>query len=199
VPEIEKMKPAYEHTIGRGLYGTYGPEMGAIDYALLRARIASSKRGATVVHPVLYEITATEINMLDLRSDDSAEEILAEFTLRLEQWLEEAIKTPSDPLRLQEGGTKKLIHKINDREQHRYRLLKETSMRSDLFTATIEDLGFQGLIVREGGEGDIGDHESWVIFDPSKAKVTAEEQFKDPQPLAIPPELPQDPTGNWWG
>lgn len=36
-------------------------------------------------------------------------------------------------------------------------------------------LGYDGLIAWEGGEGDIGPHESWVVFDPHKVSALAEQ------------------------
>ncbi len=38
----------------------------------------------------------------------------------------------------------------------------------DVVTECLSQRGYDGLVTFEGGEGDIGDHDTWVMFDPDK-------------------------------
>lgn len=47
------------------------------------------------------------------------------------------------------------------------------------FSLYLSGLGYDGLITHEGGEGDIGNHESWVVFDPQKVDIVSEQSLEE--------------------
>jgi hypothetical protein len=47
-----------------------------------------------------------------------------------------------------------------------------------LFSIFMQNRGYDGLKAWEGGEGGIGPHASYVIFDPSKLQVIAEHYLR---------------------
>ena len=57
---------------------------------------------------------------------------------------------------------------------HRY---KEITQWGWLFSEYIAGLGYDGLIAMEGGEGHGFNHDSYVIFDASKARLVREQKI----------------------
>jgi hypothetical protein len=74
--------------------------------------------------------------------------------------------------------------------ENRTRMIDDNSFRSlkdllfgvgDWARSMLQDMGYDGLMAIEGGEGgnglDIGKHDSYVIFDPKKVKVVEQINF----------------------
>jgi len=200
VSDIKDMQPAEDHTIGQGVYSTYNPNDGAIGYALHRARLASHKPETSIVDPVLYEITAKDVNLLDLRGKNVFEEFKAEFRDFLESWIKKEESTiDEDSHWLSWAYINKARGVVNaiDTQDASARFLKYIAV-PNVFNLYIEKLGYQGIVGKEGGEGEIGEHESWVLFSSTHVEVTGETSFVDPNPSEPPSHEPSEAGVNWW-
>lgn len=143
-----------EATIGQGLYLTSD-----IDAAAGYAKRRSKGKGGLV--PSVYKVEVTNLRMADLRTMEGVklfadllrERLSAEIKKPNLKWYQEAIQSNS------------------------YKALKDiTWNHQDLVTQIIKGQGFDGLIAIEGGEGEeIGNHDSYVVFDSSKAEVKSNE------------------------
>ncbi|WP_280421399.1 hypothetical protein [Nocardia carnea] len=65
-----------------------------------------------------------------------------------------------------------------------------TQASGKLFSAFLRQQGFDGLIAIEGGEGHIGVHHSYVLFDPAQARIRSEKDVSAPT-MTTRPDLPE--------
>jgi len=158
---ITSFNPAEEDTIGSGVYFT-SEEKDAQGYALRRAK----GRGGS---PVVYKVEVENIKLANLTEDENVTEIMKGFkdilvgkiTPNL-KWYE--LETIARSVQAIENGR---IHAGNLREV--------TFNYTKTFSEYLKGLGYDGLVAIEGGEGDeIGRHDSYVIFNPEKAKILDE-------------------------
>jgi hypothetical protein len=164
-PEISVLRSAEETTLGNGVY-LLPLESEAAGYARRRARGRNTK-------PVIYGAAIENLKLLDLRKDENVNKIMPGFAELLSErlmrpglpWNDEEVLNQSIDL-IRRG----LIGSGNIR--------KVVFANGELFKKYIQGLGYDGLIGLEGGEGDdIGNHETYLIFDPSKAKIIEERQI----------------------
>jgi hypothetical protein len=170
--DISDFQPAEETTIGDGLYTT-SEAKDAIGYARIRA---SARNG----EPVIYEVGIDDKRLLDLRSSKNVIETLEGFRSILLDKLK-SVK-PDAPWYIKSGYFRSIeeLDKIVDGEKSAGNLKDVVSSCGDVFSSYLESLGYDGLIFLEGGEGGDGgpgNHDSYLIFDPSKAKVLREHKI----------------------
>jgi hypothetical protein len=158
---ITEFKAAEETTVGTGFYLTSEEEKGK-GYAKRRSMRSSEAK------PTVYETEISNMRLADLREPETLP-ILAQL-LKVE--VEELLKNPDAPYYVQ-GNNLQLLAKIR---QGKYRSLKDlTGNHSDVTTKIMRKLGYDGLIAIEGGEGEeIGNHDTYLIFDPSRVKILRE-------------------------
>lgn len=158
---IKEFRIAEESTIGEGLYLTSQRET-AEGYAKRRAKLNPHSK------PTVYQVEISNLRMADFREKKT----LDIFASKLKNRLLEEVKKPDLPYYIQ-GAMRQTLEKIN---AHSYRSGKDLMWsHPGLSTEIVKNEGFDGLLAKEGGEGDeIGDHDSYVIFDPTKAKVLKE-------------------------
>lgn len=190
-------------TIGAGLYATSMPDQ-AFGYAVLRAhdheeggpRI-KTKEGVVepLNSPVVYELTLQDVTFADLREQANIDRVLpGPFADFLATWIDEHQEAiDSDRYHVaREGMTQALtqLRAINTVQAGQIKLaLGNFYMVGEAFTDYLQSLGYDGLIGIEGGEqistiqSYTGIHDSWVLFDPAKAKVTDEVSFDTPEML----------------
>lgn len=179
---------AEETTIGNGFYTTSMPDQ-AFGYATARAdkRI---KVGDTITttgsSPVVYEVEVTDATFLDLRDSDNRQRVMKEFAQYLEGWLEvqkqrEGLTWRYERYLATVADRIGIIHEHEGNLPHGVGLKGVLQHTSSIFTEFVTGLGYDGAIGLEGGEGGYTDqHDSWVIMDPSRAKVTNETTFLTP-------------------
>lgn len=177
-PGIKQLGIAGEDTIGKGVYLTSEPIKG-LGYG--RRSASETKEPENKNKPTIYETTIRDIKLADLRKQENVDRLLPGFKEFLKQqinkldtkttsgyWQREAIiknSLPAFDLKIGPGSLKLLTYNC-----------------TGFFTDYVRNLGYDGLIAFEGGEGyevdgewqNIGDHDSYVIFDPDKVKVIGE-------------------------
>ena len=156
--DIAKFNPAEETTIGKGLYLTSDINAAA-GYAKRRSK------GEEGLVPSVYKVEVKNLRMADLRTVEGVK-LFADL-------LRKRLFTESKKPNLewyQEASIQKTLEVIRTNS---YKALKDiTWNHQDLVTQIIKDQGFDGLIAIEGGEGDeVGNHDSYVVFDPSKVEI----------------------------
>lgn len=164
---IKELRIAEESTIGEGLYLTFQQEA-AEGYAKRRAKLNPNSR------PTVYQVEVSNLRMADFREKTTMDV----FASKLKNRLLEEVKKPNLPY-YAKRAMQETLEKINT---HSYRSEKDLMWsHPDLSTEIVRSEGFDGLIAYEGGEGDeVGNHDSFVIFDPSKAKVLREISLDNP-------------------
>ncbi len=161
---IKQFNKAEEDTVGSGVYFTSDAK-NAVGYARRRSR---RREGAS---PVIYESSVRDVKLLDLRKTRNVEIVLDGF----KEVLKEKLKKPDLDFFVHRM-IEKAIEKINS---GKVRNLKEIAQRDgESFSTYIKSLGYEGLVTFEGGEGDdVGRHDTYLIFDPEKAKIIQEHKI----------------------
>jgi len=163
---INEFTKAEEDTIGSGIYFTSRAE-DAVGYAKRRSR---GKKGSS---PIIYETVIENLKLVDLRQDDNAHKILEGFKLLLIKKLEQ----PGLDYFVK-NACRNSIDAIDQNKVGAGNLKEATASHTQLFSDHIRSLGYDGLIALEGGEGeDIGQHDTYLIFDPEKAKIRKEDKI----------------------
>ncbi len=167
--EIKLFDKAEEDTVGSGVYFT-SEARDAIGYA--RRRSKSSKDKA----PVIYEGSVENMKVLDLRNKENVKKILDGFKQILLKEIE--LNQGGDPENKKYFWRRVLevaIEKIDSGKVAAGNLRDVTFSTGRLFSDYCQTLGYGGLITFEGGEGDeIGNHDTYLIFDPSRIKINRE-------------------------
>ena len=166
-PGIEVMNLAEEDTVGSGVYFT-SEEKDANGYAKRRSR---SKKESS---PILYTASIENLKLLDLRQDENVKKILVGF----KNVLEEKLKDPKINW-AKEAAINNAIEAINLNKVSRGNLREVAFSFGTSFSEYCRSLGYDGLITFEGGEGeDIGDHDTYLIFDPERAKIIESKEIE---------------------
>lgn len=163
---IKSFNKAEEDTVGSGIYFT-SEAKDAIGYARRRSR---RKEGSS---PIIYESSVENIKLLDLRKDKNVSKILEGFKKILKdklknqnlKWNYETILQRAieaiDSNKIGSGNLREVIFSIGQ-----------------LFSDYVKSLGYDGLVTFEGGEGeDIGNHDTYLIFDSDKVKINKENKI----------------------
>ena len=173
---IKTFHKAEEDTVGSGIYFTSEPK-DAIGYAKIR----SERRRNSMSHvspedqdsvPVIYESLIENVKMCDLRVDENIKKVLIGFRKILK---EEIIKSDIEWFR--RGSLEQAIEKIDGRKIGAGNLKEIAQSNGKLFSGYIKSLGYDGLIVLEGGEGENGNHDTYLIFDTEKVKINQERKI----------------------
>jgi len=163
---IENFNKAEEDTVGSGIYFT-SEAKDAIGYARRRAR---REKDAS---PVIYESSVENMKLLDLRKDENIKKILDGF----KQILTEKLKEPDLKWNVQ-GVFQRALEAINSGKVGSGNLREVTFSTGQMFSDYCKSMGYEGLITFEGGEGDdVGNHDTYLIFDPEKAKINQEHKI----------------------
>ena len=76
-----------------------------------------------------------------------------------------------------QGGLERTIETINGGKIRAGNLKEIAQSNGKLFSDYIKSFGYEGLITLEGGEGGNGNHDTYLIFDPEKAKINQEHKI----------------------
>ena len=174
---IEKFNKAEEDTVGSGIYFT-SEAKDAIGYARLRSQRERNQQrndGLPVVPdsaPVIYESSIENMKLLDLRKSENVRKVLANF----KEVLKEELKKPN--LRWSwEMALDQIIETINSGKIGAGNLKEVTQRTGKLFSEHVKSLGYEGLVTFEGGEGNNGDHDTYLIFEGDKVKIDQEHKI----------------------
>lgn len=167
--DIKNLAAAEETTVGEGVYFTSEP-LSAIGYARERAKLRKNfppegykKDG---VAPVVYEALVQNLKLLDLRKPANVSKILPEFRTKLRE-VEQDSKSPW----FLQIAMHEAIQQINTGKVGPGSIKLIAVNHPKLFTEYVRSLGYDGLITYEGGDGDVGNHDTYLVFDPEKAKI----------------------------
>jgi hypothetical protein len=179
VPGIRVLDPAraprsetVEWTVGEGTYFT-SQLLDGEGYARVRAVEHGGR-------PIVYTTQIRNVHLADLRSDDAIDGALRGFARHLSREL-----TRSPPSTFIE--TNDWLAAIQDIETGAYRRGGKSHIKPVVHQYHLEreftrylraELGYDGLVTMEGGEVEgaaaIGAHDTYVLFDPRKARVVDE-------------------------
>jgi len=166
VSGIEELSEAEEDTVGRGIYFTSEHE-DAIGYARRRSRTRKD------AEPVVYETSIENMRLLDLRKDENVRRVLDGFKEILQDKLKKSELSWN-----QEEILKRAIKAIEAGKVKAGNLKEVTFSLGRTFSDHVKSLGYEGLVTLEGGEGeDIGDHDTYLIFDSEKIKINQEHKI----------------------
>ncbi len=160
---ISKFNKAVDDTVGSGIYFTSEYEK-AMGYAQVRSSREKD------ISPVVYEASIENIKLCDLRKTENIKKILPGFRKIL---LEHSAQSNSPWWVV--AASNQSIEAIDLKKITAGRLKDVAGPHGDLFTQYIQSLGYDGVITFEGGEGQIGDHDTYLIFDPDKIKIVQEQ------------------------
>lgn len=155
VADINKFSTAEESTLGTGVYFTSQPDK-ASGYAERRSRKDEDT-------PVVHIRQIENLKLLDLRNEDNLLKVLPSFKLILiEERKRKDLKYYYEDL---------LDRKIEEISSGKIHYPKEIAHQMpDLFAKYVQSLGYDGVLAIEGGEGEIGEHDTYLIFDPENIK-----------------------------
>jgi len=163
-PGINEFDHAQETTVGSGVYFVDNPA-DAKGYAERRAKSNGN------LTPVVYEVEIDKARLANLSSPQKLQDVMAGFAQVLEQ--RKSSLPPESPWFVTSSIDKSLeaIHKgINIGG-----VKEAVASQGSLFTQYLESIGYDGLKTPEGGEGeDVGNHDTYLIFDPSKIRVLSQ-------------------------
>ena len=174
---IKRFDEAEDDTVGSGIYFT-SEANAAIGYAIRRSKRERDPHEAYKFDansvPTIYESSVESMRLLDLRKDDNVKKILGGF----KQFIREKLKDPELPY-IVSMGIGFIIEKIDSGKIGAGNLKDVAQSQGPMFTDYCKSLGYEGLITFEGGEGeDVGNHDTYVIFDPERAKIVQEQNIK---------------------
>lgn len=163
---METFDKAKEDTVGSGIYFT-SEAKDAIGYARRRSR------GQKDSSPVIYESSVENMKLLDLRKDENVKKVLDGF----KQILIEKLKEP-DLEWSRQAVLQNAVELISARGIGAGNLKNVAFGTGQEFSEYCKSLGYEGLIALEGGEGnDIGNHDTYLIFDAEKIKINQEHKI----------------------
>lgn len=166
---ITAFKKGIEDTLGTGIYFT-SERKKAEGYAV--------KRTCSDGVPFVYEARAPYAKFLDLRDAQTLAFVLEGYVGFANKWLEK--KYPEEEItnaniRFSRNMLARKIKRITERIKEgkcSVGNIRTVSYEIPyLWTEYIQSLGYEGLIGLEGGEDNIGNHDSWLVFDPEKTLV----------------------------
>jgi len=163
---IKEFEIADEDTVGSGAYFT-SDEEAAKGYARRRSNCGKTPE------KILYEAVIENLNMIDLRDQKTLDTIFDGFA--------EALKEKVDfSKHFSAYLFKRNTQTIKDRDYSTGNVRSVTWNYCSWFSEYLKSLGYDGLITVEGGEGtDVGNHDTWLIFDPKKARIIKESPLQE--------------------
>lgn len=162
-PGIALLEAAYDTTVGAGVYLTGA--VTAAKYAEHRGNQLDADLPPG--KPTLYEVEIPYARLVNFYNSDTAREKMHSFSAVLQQALEDL---PGNSPWYEEAG---LLHALANIELAGHPgMIREAAVGNGvLFSNFLQESGYDGLRTLEGGEGEIGDHETYVIFDPRRVYV----------------------------
>lgn len=184
VPGISELTDAEETTVGSGVYLT-SEYNAAAGYALVRANRTKN--------PIVYETEISDIELLDLTKPETLH-LLAPFirqeVLKWKKRMDERTDLTDTQRYISSFLPPRIIEMIDNTT---YLNAKDLLFNiGDLARTGLSQHGFDGIKTLEGGEGGsgiwIGNHDSFVIFDPAKVKIASEAQIASHLPGPASPK-----------
>lgn len=168
---IKEFKVAQENTIGNGVYLTSYAHK-AVGYGDERAKGEKESKPS-----VIYEVSIENLKILDLRKDKNVKVIMSGFADTLRKKFEELESEKTQFSRRFKSKIKEALEYIDNDQIRSGNVRDGTYDFSQWFTEYIISLGYDGLVSFEGGDGNVGSHDSYVIFDPKNIKINQEQQM----------------------
>lgn len=163
-PYIKNFRAAEEDTVGRGLYLS----------DIKTARGYARRRGKSRGIPVVYEFRLHNLWLADLSNSHKVKVCFTHYESILREYIQKYEQDPRRyyfPLKVHRNA----INLIRESKLHGGNIkLVAFGTGTDRFSQFLQEHGYDGLVTREGGEGDVGNHLSYVIFDPSKIQLLRE-------------------------
>ena len=163
---LPELSIAKRDTVGSGAYLTSNMRTAA-DYACFR----SEKWGG---EPRGYRARVSNLRMLDARDPASVSAVLSGFHKKLVGLIRNGETT--------DWHTQQILgdvaNKIGNGEIGPHNLRKATDALGPHFSEHCKGLGFHGLVIQEGGEGNMKRHDTYLVFDPANVKTLRETKLR---------------------
>lgn len=171
---IKDFLKAEETTVGEGVYLT-SQAKDAVGYAYRRKANRSNRENRQRVKPVVYEVSVENLRLADLRKDKNVKILLRGLLPILEE------KSKSKDIKYyRQNALVEAYGLIFSGKIGRGNVSEAIAPIGQVFTDYMQSLGYDGLITYEGGEGkEVGNHDTYLIFDPEKVKVGREQEIKE--------------------
>jgi hypothetical protein len=171
VAGITEFIDAEETTVGNGVYLTSQFDA-ARGYA--QVRTSDGRRGNGYV----YQSEIRDMDILNLTTLESMDQFAQLFRQELVTWRDEVLPKMDfaghneKMMRLVLEEKAQQIVTIIDQKKYRAGGLRDITFSfGDMTRRMLRDIGYDGLMTLEGGEGQIGNHDSYVIFDPERVTI----------------------------
>ncbi len=185
IPGIKLFMPAQSYTFGKGMYLTSEASK-AEGYARWRAYREYSgeldpMEGYQIPDkftPTVYVFTIPDAKLLDLRTQESLDTLFPHWQAYLRTNRDKLLATVKEQMRLHVAYdiSKKITEKPASINRNSF--IGNQGPLNRFFSQFLQELGYDGLIAIEGGEGnngfEIGKHDSYVIFDSKKPRLDSE-------------------------
>ncbi len=178
---IQEFNDADETTIGDGVYLTSNKEA-AYGYSIVRSVTKDDQ-------PSIYEVEISNLNILNLTTKSGVDAFAKRFREKLFDYLR-SVKIDHEKIMDKDRnemhknlGKLRVMDLIEEIDKQSYaRGLKNITFGVGHFVREmLGEMGYDGLLALEGGEGGngvlVGDHDSYVIFDPTKVTIVEQQQF----------------------
>lgn len=127
---------------------------------------------------MIYEAAVENMKLLDLRKEENLKKILPGFADELYKVYESRKEKNNN---IVDTFSQVLIRIMNDIDAGKIgfnNLKSATQQTGRIFSDYVRSLGYEGLVVLEGGEGaDVGNHDTYLIFDPEKLHINREQEI----------------------
>ncbi|MBF6137809.1 hypothetical protein IU501_33095 [Nocardia otitidiscaviarum] len=174
-PGITAFERAEDDTVGAGVYLAH--EATAGEYARHRAGDAGT--------PVLYEVEIAHARLVDLTDQATVADVLTGFRAVLHTEHDRVARTGGSWH--WEGALRQMIGEIDSGRGVHVGAVKLVTQRSgELFSGYLQDQGFDGVVALEGGEGRMAAHRTYLLFDPARLCIRAEQRLPE-EPAAKSP------------
>jgi hypothetical protein len=159
---ITELHRAEEDTVGAGVY--LAEEATARAYALHRAGGSGT--------PVMYQVGIDKARLVDLTDQHTVDAVMTGFVPILQAELVRASRS-NDPWYTIES-LRQTIADIGEHGAQATNLKAVTQRSGALFTRYLRGSGYDGLVALEGGEGGMGNHRTYLLFDPARLRIESE-------------------------
>jgi hypothetical protein len=180
---IDTFTPAEEDTVGKGVYFT-SQAKDAIGYARHRSKVREAV-------PKLYESHVEDLKLLDLRNDENIAKVMPGFADKLREKLKEYQSQGTVSSGVWVTILQEVIQKIEEGKITLSALKQATQQTGHWFSEYVTSLGYAGIATEEGGEGGIGNHDTYLVFDPEHITIRREQDIgksMEKPPLRTPEE-----------
>ncbi|MEU2042663.1 hypothetical protein [Nocardia niwae] len=163
---ITEFERAEYDTVGAGVYLANEPT----------ARAYALRRSVRSGEAVLYTVEVDHARLIDLTDQHTVAEIIAGFRPVLQAEHHRVSRNGGAWFWI--GALEQMIAEIDSGRGGQVARVKHVTQRSgELFSGYLSGLGYSGCFALEGGEGQVPEHHTYLLFDPAHLRITSEQHL----------------------